>query len=158
MAQVGRKPKPVELHMLAGTFRKDRHGGETQKPEPKEPEMPRGLLPPEGRKLWHSLAPQLAKMGLLSEMDGVALTMLCIHYAAAARAAKTLWDDGQVIEGSKGQARKSPGHQILRDNSAALRAYLVEFGLTPSSRSKLQAAIPEEPDLWDILYADSPDN
>jgi P27 family predicted phage terminase small subunit len=53
-----------------------------------------------------------------------------------------------------GLDRKHPALQVLRDNSGAFRAYAAEFGMTPSSRSRVRADAPEEQmSLADALFA-----
>jgi len=53
----------------------------------------------------------------------------------------------------RGLPRKHPLLQVLRDNSTAFRMYAAEFGLTPSSRSRLQIRpVAEQPSLAEQLF------
>lgn len=127
----GRKPKPTALKILDGT-RADRINHD-------EPVLPRGdLEPPDsiddldgyGVEHWNELAPMLAKAGLLTEGDRPALALLCRAYA---------------------RLRLDP----LDDKANDLyRRMLVEFGLTPSSRSRIKATTEKPKDaLAEFLAA-----
>ena len=48
--------------------------------------------------------------------------------------------------------RKHPALQIFRDNSAAARQWITEFGMTPSSRSGLKVPEPDMPTLAESLF------
>ncbi|OJW11226.1 MAG: hypothetical protein BGO49_11205 [Planctomycetales bacterium 71-10] len=119
----GRKPKPTAVKIAEGT-RKDRINFD-------EPRLPPGdLEPPDcldddygyGREHWMELAPMLSAAGLLTEGDRHGLALMCRLYA---------------------RFRLDP----LDDK--AIRSYqrlLTEFGLTPSSRSRIKAPPKPEQD------------
>lgn len=145
MGVPGRKPKPNEIKELAGNPGK-RPLNNSPKPRPVAPKMPRGILPPEARKLWREVVPKLERLGVVTEVDGPALLLMCLHYAMAVRAARTLKDAGITVRDTNGVERKHPALQILRDNSSAWRQYAEQFGLTPSARSRLNIPEPEDAD------------
>ena len=150
---VGRKPKPTALKKLAGNPGRRPLNELEPKPGPADPKVPRGKLPPEAQKLWKDLAPKLAALGVLTDVDLPAFEMLCIHYALARDAFKLVNELGMFVKDRDGQPRKNPALQLYRDNSMAFKAYLLEFGLTPSSRSKIEAGpLDEEPSLADLLF------
>ena len=112
----GRKPKPTALKILDGT-----RGDRVNRDEPTLPKA--SVEPPDwlddlegfGIDHWNELAPMLSKAGLLTEGDRPALALLCRAYA---------------------RLRLDP----LDDKANDLyRRMLVEFGLTPSSRSRIKA-------------------
>lgn len=142
MATVGRKPTPTVLKVLAGN-----PGKRPIKPEPKpKPIAPKAptWLPPEAKRRWKELAPELERLGLLTCVDGLAFAMMLTHYAMAVEAAKVLKADGVLTKDSKNRSRKHPMHQVFRDHSEAFRQYLSEFGLSPASRARLH--LPEVED------------
>lgn len=141
----GPKPKPTELKLLEGNPGKRPLNTQEPKPRPIPPKMPRGVLPKEGRRLWRELVPKLEKLGVVTEVDGPALVMLCLHYAFAVQAGRQLRQEGITIQ-DRDVRRKHPALQILRDHSAAWRQYAEQFGLTPSARSRLSIPEPEEAD------------
>ena len=149
----GTKPKPSELKKLAGN--PGRRPLNEQEPQPAmaNPKMPRGRLPKEGQRLWKALAEPLARMGVLTEFDLPAFEMLCLHYSLARDAFEIVNTLGLFVKDRDGQPRKNPAMQLFRDNSASYRAYLTEFGLTPSSRVRIKAIGQiDERSLADILF------
>ncbi len=150
---MGRKPKPTTLKKLAGNPGRRPLNEIEPKPGPADPKMPRGMLPKEGQRLWKSLAGPLTQMGVLTEVDLPAFEMLCLHYAMARDAFEIVNKLGLFVKDRDGQPRKNPAMQLFRDNSASYRAYVTEFGLTPSSRVKIKAEpLGEDKSLADILF------
>ena len=108
---------------------------------------------------------------MLTEVDEPALRMAAEHFELALRAAKELRQGvvipsadgtqaatvqtGLLMEDADGNLRKNPLLQVLRDQSAALRSYLTEFGMTPAARSKLHVEIAEQLSMADILFGDA---
>ncbi len=109
----GRKPKPTALKILAGA--------QPCRINYQEPRLPVGGLDPPawldeiGKEHWRELAPVLQGSGLLTEGDRPALAELCNEYS-------TILKD---VDADKAKDR--------------YRRLLVEFGLTPSSRSRIRA-------------------
>ena len=116
------------------------------------PAMPRGYLPPMGRKFWRQVGEPAAELGILGPADYAGLLMCAGHFAIAAEALKQLRQDGPVTVDERGLLRKHPAGQLLRDNSAAFRSWLKELGLTPVSRAGLVVEDPHEPSLADALF------
>lgn len=116
----GRKPKPKALKLLEGT-RKDRiNDGEPRfRSDLAGLTVPPGWLSDLAVVHWNELATVLHGAGLLTEGDRPALALLCEEYASL---------------------RTDPTDSKARDR---YRRMLVEFGLTPSSRSRLK--LPAEP-------------
>jgi len=83
----------------------------------------------------------------LTAVDGPAFAMTLLHYALAVEAAKRIDKEGITTVDERGLPRKHPLHQVLRDHSTSFRAYLAEFGLSPSSRVRL--ALPGQEDEGD---------
>jgi len=137
MAVIGRPPKPTALKILQGNPGKRPLNKAEPKPRAVAPKCP-SWLPKEAKKKWKEIAPELERLGLLTSVDGMAFTMLLMHWAVAVEAAKQLSEEGLLFEDSKGKLRKNPLHQVMRDHSESMKAYLSEFGLTPSSRVRLQ--------------------
>jgi P27 family predicted phage terminase small subunit len=153
VATPGRKPKPAALKSLAGNPGKRALNQEEPRAQIVRPRAPYGRLPKAGQRLWRSLVPVLADLGVLTETDVPALEMLCLHYATAVEAAHLIREEGLTTCGSKGTLTTHPAVRILRDASSAFRLYAEQFGLTPSARSRIQAVTPEEPDeLEQLLF------
>ncbi|MGE5553308.1 MAG: phage terminase small subunit P27 family [Betaproteobacteria bacterium] len=145
----GRKPKPSHLKVIAGNPGKRAVNEEEPKPQPVPPKCP-SWLPPAGKRKWKELAPKLDKLGLLTEVDGEAFAMLCLHWANGIEAAKILRRDGLLVTRKRGGVVKNPANQILRENSAAFRAYAALFGLSPADRGRIH--VPEGADDDDEFF------
>ena len=117
----GRPKKPDELHVLQGTWRKDRNGDpSTECVAGGEPEMTRKLKG-EALKYWRRLVPDLMASGLAKARDSEALTALCEWWAAYGAA----MDAGDT-------RTAAVAFDKWRTGAAA-------FGLTPMDRAKLRA-------------------
>jgi P27 family predicted phage terminase small subunit len=172
----GRKPKPTAAKDLAGNpGHRSLNEGEP-KPRASSARAPRGLGD-EGGRFWRKYAPALTALGILTEIDEPALRMAAEHYEVAVRAAADLRlgqpvldvngapvldadgqprreDPGLTVTDDDGNVRKHPLLQVFKDQSAALRSYLTEFGMTPSSRTRLHVQSEEQPSLADILFGE----
>ncbi len=158
MSVPGPKPKPTSMKELAGNPGKRPLNENEPKPQVANLPIPRGRLPKHARDLWKSLAPKLADLGILTEVDAAAFELLCLHYGISVEALKEVWDpktksfDFTVVTVQGGE-KKNPVFQIFKENSTMFKQFATEFGLTPSSRARLNISHPEkEDDLAKILF------
>lgn len=156
MAKRGRRPIPTRLKIAKGTLRKDRH-------RPDEPDAPRGM-PPLPERLtadenalakWHELSEILLSLGVLTTADGEALATLCELFSAEQACLKELREVGPTIHTDLGGVKPNPAGSLYRSISALKNSMLAEFGLTPSSRTKVGAKQEDKPkdDLEDFFSA-----
>lgn len=145
MGRRGPQKKPTRLKKFHGTARRQDLERREPNPTPKAPKCP-GWLPKEAKKKWRELAPEMERLGLLTMVDGLTFSMLLLHWSVAVDAAKTMKAEGITSEDERGLSRKHPLAQILRDNSVMFRAYAAEFGLSPSTRARLDLPAPDEHD------------
>lgn len=137
MSTRGPKPKPTELKKIQGNPGK-RPLNQGQ-PKPKVAvKKPRGMQPL-ARKLWDEYAPELARLEILTGVDSAAFRLMAEHFGFALQAAKQMQEAGLTVASDEG-IKKNPLAQIFKDNSLAFKAYAAEFGLTPSSRTRLKVA------------------
>lgn len=154
MARTGRKPKPTVLKELAGNPGGKTLNDQEPKPAPAQADHVPYRLLPKARRFWKDNADRLTALGLLTEIDIPAFQLMASHYAVAVQAAEVIRDEGLLTEDEHGLQRKHPALQVMRDHSAAFRTYAAEFGMTPSSRSRVRAEVPEEQmSLADALFA-----
>jgi P27 family predicted phage terminase small subunit len=144
----GPPPKPTALKRLAGNPGKRPLNENEPQPERVIPAMPRGL-PRRARQFWKAHADKLNRLGILTELDGPAFTMMAIHYDTAWQSLEAIKVEGLVIADENGALRKNPLLQVMRENSAAFLRYAAHFGLTPSARSRL--SMPEPPSEDDFF-------
>jgi P27 family predicted phage terminase small subunit len=106
---------------------------------------PRHLDPPtwldgEAATEWNRLAPILHRLGLLTEIDGDALSTYCTSWARWRDAERNIAKYGMVIKGKGGFPIISPFVAVANRAMAQMKGFLVEFGMTPSARSRVGAS------------------
>lgn len=115
------------------------------------PEMPKGLRKA-ARREWGRITADLDALGVLTVVDGKALAMYCDAYADWEHAQKKciksdLWTaepvvaDGVVVGYKNKQA---PWFNVKCAAMKMMKVYLIEFGLTPASRTKLKIEKPQQ--------------
>lgn len=146
--KAGRKRKPTTLKELAGNPGKRPLNLE----EPTPPPLPSDsiLQPPEwmdelAKAEWLKVAPCLQPLGLLSALDRAALEAYCVAYSrwrkaedAIAKLEQAGGADGRsalLIKTPSGYVQENPYVTIARKYHGVMRAWMSEFGMTPSSRT-----------------------
>ena len=151
MAKAGRRPKPTALKILQGTNRG---------PARREPSAPVGVPPmPERLKVdqvavdkWAELADILSKMGVLTTGDGEALATLCEVHSAEQSCLLQLRAGGAVMHTDLGGVKPNPAGPMYRSLVAMKASLLSEFGLTPSSRTKLATKAEVQKDELEAFF------
>ncbi len=143
MGVPGPKPKPPALKLLEGNPGHRPINENQPKPRPVAPKCP-SWLATEARKEWRRVAPELERMGLLSGIDRAALAAYCQAYARWREAEETIDRLGLTFRTNTGYEAPRPEVTIARQMMVQMRAFCVEFGLTPSSRGRM--TLPEVPD------------
>lgn len=144
VAMRGRKPVPTAMKVIRGNpGRRPLNAHEPQ------PQAPVDLTPPawlqEDAKIeWADKAPMLQRLGLLTEADLDAFCLYCQTFARWKAAEKKLLEFGMVIKSSShnGFPIVSPYLQIANKAQQQATRMLIEFGLTPSSRSRVTTSTP----------------
>jgi len=150
MGRRGPAPKPTALKELAGNPGKRAMNASEPRPDAKIPPCPKHLSE-EARKEWRRVSKQLLKLKLLTEVDRAALAAYCQAWARWVQAeqemAKT--DFEMITLTDKGYPVLSPWFSVADKTMRQMRAFLAEFGMTPSSRSRVQLPKEEEEDEFD---------
>ena len=98
-----------------------------------------------GKKEWRRIGKQLHKLGLLTEIDMTALAGYCSTYATWVEAQENIKKHGVLIKAQSGFPMQSPYLTISNKAMSEMRKWLVEFGMTPSSRTRVNVEKPKEP-------------
>lgn len=91
-------------------------------------------------------------MGVITVADELALSMLCETYAEYLEAKQALAEYGMTYEATGGLIKRNPAAAIVSDCDRRIRAWLIEFAMTPASRSRVTARDVKEED--DFATAD----
>lgn len=129
--------KPTILKVVTGTTRPDRTNLNEPQPEITIPSCPAGLSAA-AKSEWRRVAPMLEEQGLLSGMDRAALAGYCELYARWMKALREIQKTGEVINTAFGP-KTSPWLTVARAAEKEMRMFANEFGMTPASRSKVDA-------------------
>jgi P27 family predicted phage terminase small subunit len=148
----GRKPKPTALKLIQGTWRPDCHNPNEPKPKAGIPPCPK-FLQGDARKLYKKTAKKLARIGLMTELDDMALAMLCQGWAEYLEATDQVRKSGILVKSPNGFPVLNPYLTAANQALKKVRALLAEFGMTPGSRSRIHAAATSEEsaDEWTKL-------
>lgn len=142
----GRPPKPTALKMLAGTLRPSRTNFAEAKPPAAAPDIaPPDFLSAEAVAVWREVVPLLSAQGLLTKADVLALVALC-SAAGDFRRAERATKRSMMRRTPNGYRQPNEWYSVKKQAREALFVALREFGMTPSSRTKVQAAAPTEPE------------
>ena len=139
----GHNRKPTAIKALDGTLKPSRvNPNEPTSPAlEKVPRCP-GHLKGEARRAWRSVGQKLTDMGVLTEVDLHALEAYCVVFARWREAETHLEGDDALMTlggGATGLVLvPSPYLKIAEDCLKQMRAWMNEFGITPSSRSRVK--------------------
>lgn len=147
----GRRPKPTALKVLEGNAGKRKLNSDEPKPAG-IPTCP-SHLSKEARKEWKRISKELVTCGLLTSVDRAALAAYCSAYARWVDAESKVQQHGLVVKSPSGFPIQNPYVGIANTALDHMRKFLIEFGMTPASRSRLQITVtPETPASdWDEL-------
>ena len=105
----------------------------------------KSLADEEACRAWHRLLKELNKVGLVSKLDGDALTLYCQTWSHWIEAEAKLREFGPVmIDRERDRPVLSPYWRVANTAMDQMKSLLGEFGLTPASRSRLPHGKPED--------------
>lgn len=133
---MSRPRKPSALKLVAGTERADRRNGNEPEPLLLNDLEPPAHLRPNSAAVWRELAPMLRRAQVLTEMDVLALELLCDNVADY-RQARAERDGSLVVLSSKGSQMLD--QLLIAQQACAKRAEVLmgRFGMDPVSRSRV---------------------
>ena len=147
MKTPGPPPTPTNLKLLRGNPGKRRLNQREPDPEPEIPSCPQHLNKV-ARREWRRVTKQLFALGLVTQLDRSALAAYCDAYSRWAEASVQIQQFGLILKSPSGYPMQSPYLAILNTALEQMRAYSTEFGMTPSSRSRVKTANPKQRSLF----------
>lgn len=139
----GRKPIPTAIKRL--------NGNPGRRPlNDAEPKLPVGgfscpkHLNALAKKEWRRVVVDMRVAGVLTRVDRAALEAYCVSYARWLQAEEEVEREGITIVGPKGGVMKNPAVSVSLQERAIMHKFAAEFGMTPSSRSRLKVERPDE--------------
>ena len=97
-------------------------------------------LEPEAKKEWRRLAKQMEAIGILTEVDMAAFAGYCQAYARWKEAEEFITQHGTIVKTPSGYWQQVPQVSIAQTYLKIMNKFAEQFGLTPSSRSRIIAS------------------
>ena len=138
MASRGSKPIPTAIKELEGNPGGRPLNKREPKPVKKAPRCP-AWLEDEAKKEWKRMSKVLESMGLLTEMDMAAFAGYCQAYARWKEAEEFITQHGSIVKTPSGYWQQVPQVSIAQTYLKIMNRFAEQFGLTPSSRSRIIA-------------------
>ena len=160
----GRNAKPRSLHIRQGSFRKGRHAGRNAvELAPSVPDPPKPLEG-DAKKEWGRVIACMSLSRVLSKSDGAVLYQYCQLFSETeelSEARERTTASIQILEDnlsgmakdemvpvfqeiSKMRQLESRYAMQIRQGRMAIRQFLVEFGLTPTARTRVSSLPPHD--------------
>jgi P27 family predicted phage terminase small subunit len=152
---MGRKAKPIQLHLLEGNKNRltkgeiEKRAEAEAKLKPKSDKVkPPAWLDKIAKKEFKRIAKELEELDLITNVDINALAAYCDAYSDYVKCTKIIQEEGMMVEytNKAAETNKVP-HPLLTKKKQLheqMKALAVEFGLTPSARAKIALPKKEE--------------
>jgi P27 family predicted phage terminase small subunit len=164
---MGRKAMPIQLHLLQGNKSRLTKKEIEQRMEAEERLKPKAdkvkppsWLDPVAKKEFKRIVSELSELGLITNVDIVALATYCDAYSDYVKCTKMIAEEGLMVEytNKAAETNKVP-HPLLTKKKQLheqMKSLAAEFGLTPASRAKLAMPKQEkkEPDEFERTFGD----
>lgn len=146
MAGSGRKPNPTALRLVKGNPGKRAVNKKEAKVALAQPTPP-AFLCDDGKVEWGRVVDKLYSAGLMTELDRAVLAAYCQSYGRWAQAERALarmaekdpLNSALMVKTTNGNAVQNPLVGTANKAQADMVRYALEFGMSPSSRSKVNA-------------------
>ena len=132
----GRKPTPTPLKLLKGNPGRRPLNKAEPRPRIRVPRVP-SHLDDAAKTEWRRVVRELKVLGLVSLMDRAALAAYCQAYSRWRQAEESLAKVGLLIQTTNGNVVQNPLVGIANRSMELMHRFMGEFGMTPSSRSRL---------------------
>src|SRR5690606_9702473 len=139
----GRKPLPTHLKLVKGTARPHRMNEAEPTPVVAVPAPP-DHLDEEAQAKVTGMAEMLARHGALTELDTGARAGHAVVWRRWSEAEQEVKRRGHVVKTSNDNIIQNPFLAVANKCLAQMHQIESEFGLTPSSRSRIRMAEPAE--------------
>jgi len=125
--------------------------------KPERPPCPKHLHG-EARREWNRVTKQLVEIGVLTRVDRAALAAYCQNWArwVQAEEAMTAADFLMITTTESGYPVVSPWLNVANTAMKNMLRFLTEFGMTPSSRTRVDRIVEEDDDDYESFLKRKP--
>jgi P27 family predicted phage terminase small subunit len=135
----GRKRLPTKFHVLNGTDRPcRRNNGEPMPDSEIDIPKPPMHLSASAKKEWKRMSKVLHSTGLLTQLDYSQFAIYCQAWGRWVDAEKKITENSMVVKTANGNPINNPYMNIANTAMRDCHKFLSEFGMTPSSRTKIK--------------------
>lgn len=135
----GKKPKPTALKVLQGN--PGHRPLNKNEPKPKVSNYdPPEFLDGEAVEIWKQEAPRLISLGILTETDRLIFGALCEKVANWLHYSRKMHEAPDLVKSNAGNIVPNPYIRLANHAYQDMCKVAVEFGLTPVSRSRVNAS------------------
>lgn len=131
-------PKPTALRIKQGNLAKRALNAHEPQPTVEIPDVP-AFVRENVYALaeWDYITPRLQELGILTSLDRAAISAYCMAYARWSQAEERAAGQAMVVKSSTGSPMMNPLIRASRDAMTQMTEICKEFGMTPSSRTRL---------------------
>ncbi len=140
---MGRPPLPTHLKLVKGTARVDRHNPNELKLPLVVPDPPPHLDEREKAK-FKAMAELLARHGVMTELDVEAVARYAVVWYRWLDAEAEIKKRGPVVKTTNDNIIQNPFLAVANKCMVQMAQIESEFGLTPSSRSRIRMEMPSD--------------
>lgn len=134
----GRPRKPTILKIISGNPGRRPLNNYEPMPEPALADPPDDL-PDSAKVEWLRLAPELYSLGMLTNLDRTVLEAYCYAYGEWKEAIARVRRMGAIVLTKDKNIIQNPWLVVANKKMEQMRAFLIELGLSPVSRSRIKA-------------------
>ena len=133
---MARYKKPNNLKRIQGTYRADRDDGLELEVQPEIPKCPPHLKG-EARKEWNRITKELVQIrSYIHHWIEQHSAHIALYGHTYVQSDKIIRENGLTVMGKRGMARR-PEVLIRSKAMSQMREFLIQFGMTPVSRTRL---------------------
>lgn len=134
----GPKPTPRNLRLVKGTDRPDRRNDDEPVVAVTIPNAPDYLVDNE-IDVFVETAGKLARMRVMTDYDVDAIAIYAVNFVRWKEAVDKVRTMGMIVKSPKGYPIQNPFLSIANKSQHEMLRILTEFGLTPSSRTRVHS-------------------
>ena len=105
-----------------------------------------------GKHEWKKICVEMKELGVISRVERSSIERYCLAYQRERESELVVKKEGRFFHTEKGDIKEQPASKAARDYAAQCVRLLIEFGMTPCSRSKLHVKKQETKNADEELF------
>jgi P27 family predicted phage terminase small subunit len=105
-----------------------------------------------GKHEWKRICHEMTELGVISRVERSSIERYCLAYQRERESELIVKREGRFLKTEKGDIREHPASRAARDYAQQCVRLLIEFGMTPCSRSKLHVKKKENTNSDEQLF------